>query len=38
MSYARRLLAINDEALRAIKGELLSGEIRIGLQEDFGNH
>lgn len=36
MSYARRLLAINDEALRAIKGELLSGEIRIGLQEDFG--
>lgn len=36
MSYARRLLAINDEALRALKGELLSGEIRIGLQEDFG--
>lgn len=36
MSYARRLLAINDEALRAIRGELLSGEIRIGLQEDFG--
>ncbi len=36
MSYARRLLAINDEALRAIKGELLSGEIRIGMQEDFG--
>lgn len=36
MSYARKLLAINDVALRAIKGELLSGEIRIGLQEDFG--
>lgn len=34
--YARRLLALNDEAKRALKGELLQGEIRIGMQEDFG--
>lgn len=36
LSYARRLLALNDEAQRAVKGELLQGEIRIGMQEDFG--
>ena len=36
LSYARRILALNDETLRAIKGELLTGEVRIGLQEDFG--
>lgn len=36
MGYARRLLALNDEAQRALKGELLQGEIRIGMQEDFG--
>lgn len=36
LGYARRLLALNDETLRAIKGELLTGELRIGLQEDFG--
>ena len=36
MGYARRLLALNDEAQRALQGELLQGEIRIGMQEDFG--
>jgi DNA-binding transcriptional LysR family regulator len=36
MGYARRLLTLNDEAQRALKGELLQGEIRIGMQEDFG--
>jgi len=36
MGYARRMLALNDEAQRALKGELLQGEIRIGMQEDFG--
>lgn len=36
MGYARRLLALNDEAQRALKGELLQGEVRIGMQEDFG--
>ncbi|WP_337262754.1 MULTISPECIES: LysR substrate-binding domain-containing protein [unclassified Serratia (in: enterobacteria)] len=36
MSYAHRLLALNDETQRALKGELLQGEIRFGMQEDFG--
>ncbi|MCS3432402.1 DNA-binding transcriptional LysR family regulator [Klebsiella sp. BIGb0407] len=36
LGYARRMLALNDETLRAIKGELLTGEVRIGMQEDFG--
>ncbi len=36
LSYARRLLALNDEALRAVRGELLQGEVRVGMQEDFG--
>lgn len=36
MSYARRMLALNDEVQFALKGELLQAEIRIGMQEDFG--
>ena len=36
LSYARRMLVLNDEALRAIRGELLQGEVRLGMQEDFG--
>lgn len=36
MGYAHRLLALNDEALRTLKDELLQGEIRFGMQEDFG--
>lgn len=36
LGYARRMLALNDEAQRALQGELLQGEIRIGMQEDFG--
>ncbi len=36
MSYARRLLALNDETLRALQGERLTGEIHLGMQEDFG--
>ena len=36
LSYARRLLALNDEALLAVNGELLQGEVRLGMQEDFG--
>lgn len=36
LGYARRILALNDETMRALNGELLTGEIRIGLQEDFG--
>ncbi|MCA1177348.1 MULTISPECIES: LysR substrate-binding domain-containing protein [unclassified Pantoea] len=36
LSYARRLIALNDEAWRAVRGELLQGDVRIGMQEDFG--
>ncbi|ROP62394.1 DNA-binding transcriptional LysR family regulator [Enterobacter sp. BIGb0383] len=36
MGYARRLLALNDEALLSLNGKLIQGEIRIGMQEDFG--
>lgn len=34
--YAQRLLAVNDEALQAVRGRLLEGEVRFGMQEDFG--
>ncbi|WP_347115827.1 LysR substrate-binding domain-containing protein [Leclercia sp. S52] len=36
MGYARRMLTLNDEMQRALKGEQLQEEIRIGMQEDFG--
>lgn len=36
LSYARRLLALNDEAASAVRGADLSGGVRIGIQEDFG--
>lgn len=36
LGYGKRLLDLNDEAMRALKGELLQGEIRLGVQEDFG--
>lgn len=36
LSYARRLLDLNDEAVSAIRGVELEGWIRLGLQEDFG--
>ncbi|MDR3518443.1 MAG: LysR substrate-binding domain-containing protein [Azospirillaceae bacterium] len=36
LSYARRLLNLNDEALSAVRGVELEGWIRLGLQEDFG--
>lgn len=36
LSYARRLLALNDEAALALRGTELSGSVRIGVQEDFG--
>ncbi len=36
LSYARRMLALNDEAWQAVRGELLQGDVRIGMQEDFG--
>lgn len=36
LSYARRLLELNDEAVNAIRGVELEGWVRLGLQEDFG--
>lgn len=36
LSYARRLLALNDEAATAVRGIELAGWIRLGVQEDFG--
>ncbi|MEA9390016.1 LysR substrate-binding domain-containing protein [Acerihabitans sp. TG2] len=36
LSYARRLLAVNDEAVMAVRGSVLAGEVRFGMQEDFG--
>ncbi|TCK04123.1 transcriptional regulator [Marinobacterium mangrovicola] len=35
LAYARRLLALNDEAAQAIGGAQLPGRIRFGMQEDF---
>ncbi|WP_323119678.1 LysR substrate-binding domain-containing protein [Burkholderia alba] len=36
LSYARRLIELNDEAAAAVRGVNLDGWVRIGLQEDFG--
>ncbi len=36
LGYARRLLDLNDETASAVRGVELEGEVRLGLQEDFG--
>lgn len=36
VSYARRILALNDEAQQAIRGSTVSGEIGFGASQDFG--
>src|ERR1700742_1926169 len=36
LSYARRLLDLNDEAIVAVHGMAVEGVLRIGMQEDFG--
>jgi DNA-binding transcriptional LysR family regulator len=36
LSYARRLLDLNDEAVSALRGVQLEGWVRLGFQEDFG--
>lgn len=38
LSYARRLLDLNDEAWMALGSADMSGAVRVGLQEDFGEH
>jgi DNA-binding transcriptional LysR family regulator len=36
LRYARRMIALNDEAAAAVRGVNLDGWVRVGLQEDFG--
>jgi DNA-binding transcriptional LysR family regulator len=36
LGYARRILALNDEALAAVQGTDLSGQVRFGTSQDFG--
>jgi DNA-binding transcriptional LysR family regulator len=36
LGYARRLIELNDEAAAALQGADLQGQIRLGLQQDFG--
>jgi len=38
LAYARRLLALNDEAVAALSGAALAGSVRLGMQQDFGEH
>jgi DNA-binding transcriptional LysR family regulator len=38
LGYARRLLELNDEAASAVRGAELAGSVRLGLQQDFGEH
>ena len=36
VGYARRILALNDEAQQAVRATRLSGELRFGASQDFG--
>ncbi|NEX62396.1 LysR substrate-binding domain-containing protein [Noviherbaspirillum galbum] len=38
LGYARRMLELNDEAAMAVGATGLQGSVRLGLQEDFGEH
>lgn len=38
LAYARRLLELNDEAVAALRGADLAGSVRLGMQQDFGEH
>ena len=38
LGYARRLLELNDEAAVAVRGIDLEGQVRLGVQQDFGEH
>ncbi len=38
LGYARRLLALNDEAVSALDGAHWQGQVRLGLQAEFGEH
>lgn len=36
LTYAHRLLELNDEAVAAVRGAELHGRVRLGMQEDLG--
>ncbi len=36
LGYARRMLALNDEALQAMQGADVSGQVHFGCSQDFG--
>jgi DNA-binding transcriptional LysR family regulator len=36
LAYARRMLALNDECLHAMRGKSLAGSLRIGVPQDVG--
>jgi DNA-binding transcriptional LysR family regulator len=36
LGYARRMLALNDEAADAVRAHQLDGQVRVGVPEDFG--
>ena len=38
LGYARRLLELNDEAIAALRGRALEGEVRLGLPSDFAEN
>lgn len=38
LGYARRLLDLNDEAVAAVRGRALEGEVRLGLPADFAEN
>lgn len=38
LGYAQRMLELNDEAAMAVGTTGLKGSVRLGLQEDFGEH
>lgn len=37
LSYARRILALNDEAVAAARGIAVEGSVRFGVPQDFGD-
>jgi DNA-binding transcriptional LysR family regulator len=37
-SYAKRMLALNDEAVQSLGNMDLAGTVRVGFQEDFSEH
>jgi len=38
LSYAQRIIALNDETIATLKGSALEGWVRLGLPQDFAEH